>query len=304
LLDFALSSSCKPRLALSAQDGAYLAARWEGEDLIARKIMPKKQKARPGVRHYLRDHGLSYLQYLQDGDFINENLARLAEGLTTLLKSELRSHEECELFWMGIKPALAGCPKDEHFSTYENILAYGFVHVLDRYLRAWETMKAMVEHCVLPAPQSGLSILDIGSGPAPVLHAAGDFYRHLNDFATAHRIGRLAIPQPDLQPVEVSRGMCHFFHLLSEYTGRQGPFGPLLSDFGGFDPQELRESARLQEENEFYDEGSWNFFTGTGEIRTWAHDLYRYQLVFFGNGAKVAMNYPVAEAPSTVELTV
>jgi hypothetical protein len=26
-------------------------------------------------------------------------------------------------------------------------------------------------------------------------------------------------------------------------------------------------------------------------------------LAFVGNGAKVAMNYPVAEAPSTVELT-
>jgi hypothetical protein len=247
--------------------------------------MTKRESRAPGVRRHLREYGQSFLKYLDDNSILENHVNILAESLTHLLKNELQDPETCERFWKGIKPALAGCPEDDHFRMYENILAYGFVHLLDRYLRVWEIMRYLVQLHVLPAPRTGPAVLDIGSGPAPALYAADHFYRCLSAFAATQGIERLAILPPILHPIELSRGMCHFFHLLSEYSEQkvQGPYGALLSDFSEFDPNALRETAKRRQTTEFYDENGWSFWESLGEVRSWANNQYRYQLVFFSN---------------------
>lgn len=229
----------------------------------------------------LRRHGPVFLQHLDDSGVLGQNLKQLAEGLINYLKYELQSQEHCELFWKGIKPALSGCPKDEHFTVYANILAYGFVHLLDRYIRVWEVLRWLVRRAVLPVPRRHAAVLDIGSGPAPALYATADFYQALDSFAVKHEVPRLAVPQLELHPIELSDAMCHFFHNLSEFAGKQGPFRPLLSDFGTFNPDEQRETA-LRMEQARYEEG-WGDFATRGELRTWATTLDRYQLVLFSN---------------------
>lgn len=236
--------------------------------------MAKKRALTPGVRRHLHDNGLYFLQYLRVENIVARDLDVLAEGLVNLLKDELHTNEQCQQFWKGIKPALAGCPEDDHFHCYENILAYGFVHLLDRYLRVWEIMESLVQQKVLPVPQKNPAVLDIGSGPAPVLYAAANFYRQLSRFAQAEGIERLVTPVPELQPIELSQDMCHFFHVLSEYSKQDGPYGALLSDFSEFDPQGMRKHD---------DTDNDSLLGGSQEIQTWTNDLHRYQLVFFSN---------------------
>jgi hypothetical protein len=194
----------------------------------------EKQKG-AGVREHLRLYGHTFLQQLAETDVVARRLDRLVSGLQELLELELQTPERCQAFWNGIKRALPGCPKPEDFSVYENILAYGFVHLADRYLRTWEVMNLLTRARALPAPRT-LSVLDVGSGPAFALYAVADFYQELRDFAKAWDLDRLVIGVPDLNPVERDQGMQHLFHLLSEFSNRSGPFRAFLSDFREFKP--------------------------------------------------------------------
>lgn len=236
----------------------------------------------PGSRYYLRRRGEDLFGYLDEKDFIQTNVVKLATALDSLLKNELDSPTKCQSFWQGIKPALAGCPKLDHFDKYENILAYGFVHMLDRYLRVWEVLMWLVRAAILPVPRK-LNVLDIGSGPASALYAVSDFYLGLRDFANDMEVSRLLIEDPDLYPIELSVGMRHFFHILSEVSNRRGPFDALVADFSGFDPVSFRDED-LRKALVYY-EPEEGFVTDriTGDDKMWANDLHRYQLVIFSN---------------------
>jgi hypothetical protein len=78
--------------------------------------------------------------------------------------------------------------------------------------------------------------------------------------------------------------MRHFFHLLSEFSSRNGPFGALLSDFEDFEPTEMRKEELASARNYYQDEERcFEPAPPDGELRSWAHELYRYQLVIFSN---------------------
>jgi hypothetical protein len=162
--------------------------------------MGKRKATGPGARYYLREHGQAFQAYLQSR--LGGNVQVLAERLQDYLQFELKTPECCEAFWKGIKPARQGCPASEHFDDYHNILAYAFVHLLDRYLRVWEVLRLLAATLLLPMPKR-LSVLDVGSGPAPALYAVTDFYRDVAAFGELNGIDRFTCVHLDLCPIEL-----------------------------------------------------------------------------------------------------
>jgi hypothetical protein len=244
---------------------------------------PLSERRTAGGRVSLKKHGKDFLSYLDEQIILELNVKCMSNGLETVLTNGLQSKEQCNGFWKSIPAALSGCPSEDDFRHYESILAYGFCHFLDRYLRVWEVMRHLVSQLILPVPRNNFSVLDIGSGPACALYAVVDFYKALSQFAVSKQLDRLAISPPHPTPIELSGNMQSFFHVLSEYTQREGPFGVLMRDFSLFEPAKQRKSAIKAEERVLNDGEDFTPFVENSEIRVWGNDLYRYQLVFLSN---------------------
>jgi hypothetical protein len=65
------------------------------------------------------------------------------------------------------------------FKTEAQCLAYVCWHLADRYGRTQQALDALFAGGHLPVRVRGASIVEVGSGPAPAVHATGDYYRHL-----------------------------------------------------------------------------------------------------------------------------
>lgn len=243
----------------------------------------KPARGKPGVRYHLLESGSDFLQELTAGQVAANKISGLADGMVQYLRMTLTSQDQVEKFWKGIPAALAGCPQEEDFAEMERILAYGVLHLLDRYLRTWEVLHWLVRTCVLPAPKTNPAVLDIGSGPATASFAVCDFYQALSDYSRDRKIERLVLPSFDAHPIERSALMCQFFNHIAELSNRNGPFRPLIEDFTGFDPHQMRAAAQREQDDIYWDNKSFKSFVDLSEIREWARELHRYQLVFFSN---------------------
>jgi hypothetical protein len=237
----------------------------------------------PSVAQCLRQYGREFIADSVHRDIPSVRMQELANALEILIRAEISDPDRCKAFWEGIPAARKGCPEKGHFEKDENIWAYAFVHLLDRYLRVWEVLRWLVRAHVLPLPRK-LAVLDIGSGPAPALYAISDFYQALKEYARVKDIGCLAIDDPELNAIELSRGMRRVFHALSEVAGRRGPFGAVLDDFGLFDLRSLR-AQDLLSATSYYDPEERTYIREplVASLKQWANELHRYQLIFFSN---------------------
>lgn len=68
------------------------------------------------------------------------------------------------------------------FDTVEQCLAYASWHLADRYGRIQQALDALFANGHLPLRREGVCLLEVGSGPAPAVYAAGDYYRHLAEW--------------------------------------------------------------------------------------------------------------------------
>ncbi len=123
--------------------------------------------------------------------------------------------------------------------------------------------------------------------PAPALYAINDFYEELRTFAgESSECGALGTARPTLRSIESSMAMVHLVHVLSELTGRPGPFGPDETQFQGFDPPRVRAEAREALINSLIDE--WDYseplarWQAHEEQATW-QGLARYHICIFSN---------------------
>lgn len=231
---------------------------------------------------------LCWLRESGQGEIALQRIAaHLADFLISRINNAAAEWAEAPVeFWNRIPDVRSCCSDVETFTRPWAVEAYAYVHLLQRYRRTWATLEYLTELAVLPLGTRGVRVLDVGTGPAPALYAIDDFYEALSTFAKRFDVPELNLPPPQLACVEHSQNMVWFFHCFSEFSGRRGPFGPIVDDFSGLDLASRRALFRSQNETERY----WHEETEQYEeiydpvsASAEAERLFRYRLVVLSN---------------------
>lgn len=177
-------------------------------------------------------------------------------------------------------------------------VAYIWLHLLDRYARAWRALEVLVRQRCLPLAKYGVRVLDVGTGPGPTAFAVHDFYQALVKFSEAEGITALNQP-PEVHCVEYDHNTNHLRHNLAELVriaaGEPSQDAVLslcgaLPDFRSIYPSRERPAtfrALHNEEESYYDEIAggmeWVPRYTAQEAHQIAQSLYRYRLFIFSN---------------------
>jgi SAM-dependent methyltransferase len=102
------------------------------------------------------------------------------------------------------------------FKTEAQCLAYVCWHLADRYGRTQQALDALFAGGHLPVRIQGASILEVGSGPAPAVYAAGDYYRHLSRWCADSGQPRHLVPLLRADTLDRGPGWGRLLHTLSE----------------------------------------------------------------------------------------
>ena len=237
-------------------------------------------------RQILQEHSGTYLEWLTKTDFEYRLFDRIANHLEEFLIAQIASETDAREFWDTIPCVRSACNNPCTYKLPWAADTYAFSHFLMRYSRMWSVLKHLTAEACLPLGSQGVRVLDIGTGPAPVLYAIEDFYNTLHAFAQESGIQDLCIPPPELDCIENSRSMNRFMHHFSEHCGRRGPFGAITDSFESLDFRSIRNS--YFEHNRY--KGSFNAITGEEEefddsylTSMESNSIFRYRLVVFSN---------------------
>jgi hypothetical protein len=254
---------------------------------IAARWQSRGRAVSPTARRLELEHAAELAKWLRVNRILEHNVGRLAEDLATyLLDWGLRTPQEGARFLAAVPLVIARCD-DDIYGDQAVADAYAWVHLLERYRRAWLALYALFDVGRLPLARKGLEVLDVGTGPAPVLYAVSDFHAAVRAFADEADIDDLRLEPPHLSSVEESGAMTHLVHVISE-IGRR-PRGPYRADFRSIlevAPEELREHRRAFEVRRLMEE------EGIGDERTanrmvseagYVESSFRYRFVVFSN---------------------
>lgn len=237
-------------------------------------------------RRILKDHGSEFVNWLSVTQLRKKSFDVLAAKLEEFLKRRLINQADCKMFWEQIPNVRTGCNIPETYEKPFAADAYAYVHLLERYRRIWDVLLHLTQREVLPLGERGLDILDIGTGPAPALYAADDFYQLLSQFGKIKAIDELQIPPPRLNCIESSQSMIHFFHNFSEWCNRPGPGSAIIHNFSGVDFSEIRywEFEKFSHKEYFNSESdTWDNDWTISEANDIANRLYRFRLIILSN---------------------
>jgi hypothetical protein len=179
-------------------------------------------------RKLLKSNRIPFLSWLRASGRERERLDRIASQLADFLIERISrvSGEWPEApieFWRRIPEVRSCCSDPRTFELPLAVDAYAYVHFLERYRRMWRTLKYLTHNLVLPLGNFGVKALDVGAGPAPSLYAIDDFYRAVSEYASVANVPQLQLPNPELNCIERSQPMTHFFHEFSEFCAVPGP---------------------------------------------------------------------------------
>lgn len=264
------------------------------ERLFVEKVkvdsLPPEMVKRATWRTLLRISGTGFLAWLRKSGRERERLELIASQLADFLIMRISriSAEWPEApieFWTRIPEVRSCCSDPQTFEKPLAVEAYAYVHLLERYRRMWRCLKYLTQNAALPLGTHGVRVLDVGAGPAPSLYAIGDFYRALNEYAREANLPDLQLQKPELNCIERSQPMIHFFHEFSEFCGHSGPFREVFSDFRGLDLGGSREWYRNQNEIVTVQDPETGDYEEilNPDAGDSANRLYRYRLLVFSN---------------------
>lgn len=240
---------------------------------------------KPGWRHLLRVHGPRFTEWLREEGQLLHNLQRLAPAIGGFLIARIPGPGEALAIWAATPAIMQRCDEQNTYELPMAAEAYAWLHLLDRYVRAWHALEEMVRARYLPLGRYGVNILDIGAGPGPAALAAEDFYRALRTFA-AH-IGECKLVQEtSITCIEFSQRTNSFRHHMVEYLGSYLGLAHALRDFKQFDPPSARERyCRSLLSEEYFNEiiGEREPIYTDAEAHNAAQGLHRYRLVILSN---------------------
>ena len=242
-----------------------------------------------------RLEGEAVLGWLDREQRLHRGFDTLAKGLRETLRRQLRTATDAREIWQAVPAVTARCNDPATYLKRQVGAAYGWLHLLDRYVRTWLALEHLLRDRLLPMGRYGVRVLDVGTGPGPSAFVTHDFYAALEDYARIADAGRWRQP-PDVTCVEPAITMNHFRHVLAEALTVNGAPRSILAMAGGLDDfssvrprQERRElEARLRDGyEEYYDSerDEWHADpTHTAEEANLAANSYRrYRLFTFSN---------------------
>ena len=231
-------------------------------------------------RQKLQEYNTRFLEWLALTESEYRSLDHIANNLEEFLISRIISESDAREFWDTIPCVRSACNSPCTYKMPWSADAYAFSHFLMRYSRTWSVLKHLTSEACLPLGKQGVRVLDIGTGPAPVLYAIEDFYNVLHEFAQESGVQELCIPSPHLDCIENSQPMTRFIHHFSEYCGRRGPFRATIDRLESLDFPSARTSHFERNRNEwFLDEEFDNSHLASLE----SNSIFRYRLVVFSN---------------------
>lgn len=243
----------------------------------------------------MRREGAHFLAWLSDNAILAEKFSTCATVLSESMLSAISTAEDARRVWDGVPRALSHCDPETMHEDWGVVLAYAWLHFLERYVRTWKALEHLVHECCLPMASKGVRALDVGSGLGPTAFAIHDFYSTMVEFANA--TGRPLWRQPvEVTCIENGHGFNDARHHLAEMMCLQSQLPSVLSicsnlgDFKRFRPREERKERfryLRSAEEEFFDDlrGQWTaepLYTAA-EASYMAQALHRYRLFSFAN---------------------
>jgi hypothetical protein len=173
----------------ASQATRFSALRWERE--IANRFLAWRTTSTVQLE-LMRTFGRAVVEVLRGSGHEAAESGDLAAALPSVLRS-------CD---------------DLSFDGQAEALAYAGFHLLDRYGRVDQVLEYLLRIGRLPLRLGGVRVLEVGSGPAPVLYATRDFYASLRRWP---ELGSVEVgPVVGFDTLDRGRAWDSFLHHLSE----------------------------------------------------------------------------------------
>ena len=122
-----------------------------------------------------RREGTAVLRWLDREKRLQTGFNGLARGLREILAAETRTATEARCVWNAVPSVFGRCNDPATYRLAGAGAAYGWLHLLDRYVRTWVALEHVLRARLLPMGQYGVRVLDVGTGPGPSAFATHDF---------------------------------------------------------------------------------------------------------------------------------
>lgn len=171
-------------------------------------------------------------------------------GVQEFVRSHVSSREAAAAVIRELPRALSQCDSMS-FDTWDEGIAYLCWHMIDRYHRIQHVLDLLMERGHLPIRRRRVSLLEVGSGPAPATFAVADYYAALDQWC--RRTEQPYAPGPDVEPRTLDRGRIwsRLIHHLSEsslqHVSAVAPrrvFGTDYEDLSSYSPWQVHNSER------------------------------------------------------------
>ena len=181
-------------------------------------------------------------------------------------------------------PTLASCDSLT-FESPAECLAYVCWHLVDRYGRVQQALDQLAAAGHLPVRRRPVTLLEVGSGPAPAAYAITDYYASFAEWC--QQSDQTVQPAPVGVPATLDRGPAwgHVVHRLSEIALMQGEgsdsavrtFGTSYADLRGFSVRRLHQEGIAQSAEQEIREAEWaDEYLGDREARELALESGAY----------------------------
>lgn len=211
-----------------------------------------------------------------------DRMSRLAEGVRRLTTRWVVSPVQAERVVLELPRTLGRC-NELAFNSESETLAYTIWHLVDRYARTLQALDELVRRGHLPLRKTRLSVLEIGAGPSPALHAVRDFYLDFIEWASQLDEELNLTPATHLLSLDRGAAWSHLVHGVSEELlllgDNVGPhiFSINYADFGAFSVQaEHREAIARKARWLIADAEAWDEYLEPSEAQSQAVASHDY----------------------------
>jgi hypothetical protein len=234
-------------------------------------------EARFSAKQWQLHHAEDWVTWIESsGTSRIQRMSRLAEGVRRLTVRWVVSPAQAERVVFELPRTLARC-NELAFSSDSETLAYTIWHLVDRYARILQVLDELVRRGHLPLRKTRLSVLEIGAGPSPALHAVRDFYSDFVEWAGQLDDKLNLTPTTHLLSLDRGAAWSHLVHGVSEELlllgDDVGPhiFGINYADFGSFSVQiEHREAIARKARWIISDADAWDEYLEPSQAQSQA----------------------------------
>jgi hypothetical protein len=140
----------------------------------------EKQPSRFVAANWERESAAEFLKWMVGSGEAEMRAVTLGQAVRQVWRDRMQRAPTGELARM-LPEVLKSCDSLS-FSEPTEAVAYAGLHLLDRYGRVMQVLEHLLRIGRLPLRRRQVTVLEVGSGPAPALYAALDFYAMLGQW--------------------------------------------------------------------------------------------------------------------------